>query len=44
MSPQGVEPAIFAELEAGSHEELIARRGRNAELFELQAAGYRKPL
>lgn len=28
-------------LEAGTHEELLARRGRYAELFELQAAGYR---
>ena len=28
-------------LEAGSHEELLAMRGRYAELFELQAAGYR---
>lgn len=28
-------------LEAGSHEELVALRGRYAELFELQAAGYR---
>jgi ATP-binding cassette subfamily B protein len=28
-------------LESGSHEELLARRGRYAELFELQAAGYR---
>jgi ATP-binding cassette subfamily B protein len=28
-------------LEEGSHEELLARRGRYAELFELQAAGYR---
>ena len=28
-------------LESGSHEELIARGGRYAELFELQAAGYR---
>jgi len=28
-------------IEAGSHEELIARRGVYAELFELQAAGYR---
>ena len=27
--------------ESGSHDELIARRGRYAELFELQAAGYR---
>lgn len=28
-------------LEQGSHEELVALRGRYAELFELQAAGYR---
>ena len=28
-------------LEAGSHEELIAKGGRYAELFDLQAAGYR---
>ncbi len=28
-------------LEAGSHEELVALKGRYAELFELQAAGYR---
>ncbi|KKB76086.1 ABC transporter ATP-binding protein [Devosia soli] len=28
-------------LEAGTHEELLARNGRYAELFELQAAGYR---
>ena len=28
-------------LESGSHEELVALRGRYAELFELQAAGYR---
>jgi ATP-binding cassette subfamily B protein len=27
--------------EAGTHEQLLARRGRYAELFELQAAGYR---
>ena len=25
----------------GSHEELLGQRGRYAELFELQAAGYR---
>jgi ATP-binding cassette subfamily B protein len=28
-------------LEAGTHEELVARGGPYAELFELQAAGYR---
>ena len=28
-------------LELGTHDELLARRGRYAELFELQAAGYR---
>jgi ATP-binding cassette, subfamily B, bacterial len=28
-------------LEAGTHEQLLARGGRYAELFELQAAGYR---
>ena len=28
-------------LEAGTHEELVAMKGRYAELFELQAAGYR---
>jgi ATP-binding cassette subfamily B protein len=27
--------------ESGSHEALLAQRGRYAELFELQAAGYR---
>jgi ATP-binding cassette subfamily B protein len=27
--------------EAGSHEELLRLRGRYAELFDLQAAGYR---
>jgi ATP-binding cassette subfamily B protein len=27
--------------EQGSHAELLAHRGRYAELFELQAAGYR---
>jgi ATP-binding cassette subfamily B protein len=27
--------------ESGSHDELVAARGRYAELFELQAAGYR---
>ncbi len=25
----------------GTHEELLSRKGRYAELFELQAAGYR---
>jgi ATP-binding cassette subfamily B protein len=28
-------------LEAGTHEQLVALKGRYAELFELQAAGYR---
>lgn len=28
-------------LESGTHEQLVAKRGRYAELFELQAAGYR---
>jgi ATP-binding cassette subfamily B protein len=28
-------------IESGSHEELIAQRGVYADLFELQAAGYR---
>ncbi|WP_375460408.1 ABC transporter ATP-binding protein [uncultured Enterovirga sp.] len=28
-------------IESGSHDELVARNGRYAELFELQAAGYR---
>jgi ATP-binding cassette subfamily B protein len=28
-------------LEAGTHDELMALGGRYAELFELQAAGYR---
>ncbi len=28
-------------VESGSHEELVAQQGRYAELFELQAAGYR---
>jgi ATP-binding cassette subfamily B protein len=28
-------------VEVGSHAELLAQRGRCAELFELQAAGYR---
>jgi ATP-binding cassette subfamily B protein len=28
-------------LEQGSHEQLVALRGRYAELFDLQAAGYR---
>jgi ATP-binding cassette subfamily B protein len=30
-----------AVVEAGTHEELVARRGLYAELFEMQAAGYR---
>jgi ATP-binding cassette subfamily B protein len=37
--------AIGCEVEgveaAGTHEELVAQRGRYSELFELQAAGYR---
>ena len=28
-------------IEAGSHDELVARAGRYARLFALQAAGYR---
>ena len=28
-------------LESGTHDALVARGGRYAELFELQAAGYR---
>jgi ATP-binding cassette subfamily B protein len=28
-------------LESGTHDELVQKRGRYAELFELQAAGYR---
>jgi ATP-binding cassette subfamily B protein len=28
-------------IESGTHEELVALRGRYATLFELQAAGYR---
>jgi ATP-binding cassette subfamily B protein len=28
-------------VEAGSHDELLARAGRYAELFHLQATGYR---
>jgi ATP-binding cassette subfamily B protein len=28
-------------VEAGGHDELVSARGRYAELFELQAAGYR---
>jgi ATP-binding cassette subfamily B protein len=30
-----------AVIEEGSHDELVAKGGRYAELFELQAAGYR---
>jgi ATP-binding cassette subfamily B protein len=30
-------------LESGSHAELLARKGRYAELFALQAAGFRGP-
>ena len=31
-------------LETGTHDELVALGGRYAELFELQAAGFREPV